>query len=70
MKDNTLDLIFWVGFTLIALLVGIAVGLEIGERKTESRAVKAGAAEYVITDPSTGAVEFRYKGFQTKGAQE
>lgn len=40
---------------------GFDNGLKVGRNEMQKEAVEAGHAEYVITDPATGATEFRWK---------
>lgn len=48
--------------------LGFAVGEHIWRGVFEHEAVAAGAAEYVIIDPATGATEFRWKREEARDA--
>lgn len=62
MKNNFFDGLVW-GIICTALLAGVVSGFcAVGAYAAwERRAVERGAAEYVIADPKTGKVEFRWK---------
>ncbi len=59
MNDN--EALFGV-FAFVALAICLFIGGCVhGENNCERDAIKHGAASYVITDPATGATEFRWK---------
>lgn len=52
---------FVVGGTFDALMHDYGDATCGREKEMRAEAIKAGVAEYVITDPETGAVEFRWR---------
>lgn len=61
MKSNTVTEILCV---ILGVLIGFLLTECIGETKSvrdiRSEAINAGAAEFVITDPTTGETEFQW----------
>ena len=59
------DWVLVFGFLLIGAGIGFGIGAMLAENSSSRRwaheAIEHGAAEYVIVDEATGAVEFRWK---------
>lgn len=59
--DDLMKLLIAISFLTIGFFVGFMVGSVDQYKQDSDNAIKAGVAEYVLTNPATGATEFRYK---------
>lgn len=51
----------FISIAAICLIAGFFLGGCLSESYWKDRSIKAGVAEYILTNPATGATEFRYK---------
>ena len=55
------DIFFFITITVIIASLSFMEGSNVKEKLCQNEAIKAGVAEWVITDPIKGTVDFQYK---------